>query len=251
MKQLYATIILVLTCASYTATSQIPYWQWAKAPGGTGQWEYADGITKDANGYIYITGAYGNDIIFGNTTLTGEGVYTVKYDSSGNVIWAVAGTGQAVGLGITTDLSGNVYVTGAYDTSVTFGSYTLTNPTYGSSENVFFIVKYDSSGKVVWAKGSREPGVTDGGQNNDAGTSIGTDANGNVYVTGYFNSDSITFDNYTLLNPPNEFYGLSPENFFFVKYNSAGDVVWAQSGGPGGASNNLSAFSVLFGRINC
>jgi hypothetical protein len=45
----------------------------------------------------------------------------------------------------------------------------------------------------LWAKSA-------GGKNTDLGRSTVTDASGNVYVTGYFSSDSITFGTTTLNN---------------------------------------------------
>lgn len=62
------------------------------------------------------------------------------------------------------------------------------------------------------------------GLNSENGNSICTDVNGNVFVTGYFYSSTISFGTYTLTNKGNY-------DFFIVKYNSTGNVMWAKSGG--------------------
>ena len=71
----------------------------------------------------------------------------------GNIIWAksAGGTGNDFSNGITTDASGNIYMTGSFgSSSITFGSNILINA--GVNYSDIFIVKYDSSGNVLWAK---------------------------------------------------------------------------------------------------
>jgi hypothetical protein len=54
----------------------------------------------------------------------------VKYDSSGNAVWAkgVGGTDNETAYGIATDANGNVLLTGDfYSSSITFGATTLSN----------------------------------------------------------------------------------------------------------------------------
>ena len=187
-------------------------------------------IATDVSGNIYVEGAFnGSKIIFGSDTLTNtiagtNDVFIVKYDLSGNVIWAKSGGGSGVEYpaSIATDISGNVFASGLFNSSTaTFGSTTLTNA--GSFD--IFLVKYDVTGNMIWAKGEGDTG-------NDEVTGITTDASGNIYMTGYFGSPSINFGTTTLTNS-------GQYNFFLTKYNSSGNVDWAKS--AGGSFTDLSS----------
>src|SRR6266478_3524366 len=107
---------------------------------------------------------------------------------SPNWLWAksAGGTITDVGVGITTDAGGNVYAAGYFiSSSIAFGTTTLANVQAGNSD--IFLVKYDASGNVLWAKSAGSTGY-------DSGNGISTDSGGNVYVTGYFDgTSSITF----------------------------------------------------------
>ena len=121
-------------------------------------------------------------------------IFVVKYDANGNVLWAksAGGTSHDIAYGISTDAGGNVLLTGDfYSPSISFGTTTLTSASPGASD--VFVVKYDANGNVLWAKSA-------GGIFTDIGYDISTDASGNVLVTGYFNSPSISFGTTTLTN---------------------------------------------------
>ena len=109
-------------------------------------------------------------------------------------LWAKSAVGTIwdEGNSVSTDASGNVYVTGYFQSAtITFGSITMTNSNSGWEE--IFIVKYDSSGNALWAKSA-------GGSGNDYGQFVSIDANGNVFITGYFDSPQITFGSTILTN---------------------------------------------------
>ncbi len=189
-------------------------------------------LAIDDNGDIYAAGHfYSPTIIFGAVTLTNDSngtydVFIVKYDTSGHVIWAknAGGKGDDFVTAVKADHAGNAYVTGYFtSSSITFGVTTLLNDTV-STGNVF-IVKYDAEGNVKWAKGS-------GGKQDDEIQSVTTDAAGYVYITGFFNSPSIIFGHDTLINRSNV-------NMFLVKYDSLGNVIWAND--PGSHNNNVPA----------
>ncbi len=101
-----------------------------------------------------------------------------------------AGNGSVEGSAVTTDPSGNIYVSGYYSSDVmTIGSVTLQN--LGLSFNDGYLAKYDPAGNLLWAQRF-------GGSSNDRGTSVTTDKAGNVYLTGYFYSPTIIFGKDTL-----------------------------------------------------
>ena len=197
---------------------------WAKSMGAP-LYNSGNSIALDPNDNIYVTGSYNNDTIsFGNNIIlvsdpgSSTNIFVAKYDSTGSCMWARNAAGQTAtqGNGITADANGNSYVTGDFATdSVVFGNFTLINN--GTYSNVF-IVKYDSSGNVVWAKSF-------GGNNLDQGTSISADAIGNTYTTGFFYSSSVIFgSNITITNS-----GLA--DVFVVKLDSSGNVIWAKEAG--------------------
>lgn len=118
----------------------------------------------------------------------------------------------------TTDLQGNVVTTGNfYNNPISFSAVTLSNAGYGD----IFIVKYDSTGKVMWARSF-------GGSGNEESNSVAADSKGNIYITGNFSSTSINFDAFTLyssdLNSP-----YSTAEFFIAKLSPEGNVLWAKS----------------------
>ena len=78
-------------------------------------------------------------------------------------------------------------------------------------------IAYAQTPNWLWATSS-------GGLGNDYGSSVATDASGNIYVAGVFASSTITFGSYTLTN-----MGLS--DVFLAKYDVNGNVLWAKSAG--------------------
>ncbi len=87
MKGLYTVAIVFFFGMSNIVTAQTQYWKWAKSNGGS-VYDFAQSISPDTNGNVYVTGGYASNVTFGSYTLTNEGVFVVKYDSTGNVIWA-------------------------------------------------------------------------------------------------------------------------------------------------------------------
>jgi hypothetical protein len=232
--------ITLLIFSFICLSSQAQQWLWGKNGSGSGD-DKAHSVSADASGNVFVTGEFSSPTItFGSTVLTnsitggGDNVFIAKYDPYGNVLWAkhAGGNNNSSGTSVSADASGNVFVTGEFASStITFGSTTLTNSDAGSGD--IFIVKYSAAGNILWAK------QVGGGTNvygNDGGLAVSADAGGNVFVTGYFGSPTITIGTYVLNNLSTTSYGT---NIFIAKYDANGNVLWAKSaGGTGDYQSN-------------
>ncbi|MBI3502643.1 MAG: SBBP repeat-containing protein, partial [Bacteroidetes bacterium] len=135
MKKIFLLTSAILHLTSYIVSAQSPAYLWAQHAGGT-SYDEGRSIATDANGNVLVTGIFqSSTITFGTTTLTNANagypdIFIVKYDASGNVLWAksAGGTSADYGYGIAADANGNVLVTGYFlSPAITFGTTTLTN----------------------------------------------------------------------------------------------------------------------------
>ncbi len=163
--------------------------QWVKhynnIAGGT---DAATAITIDNAGEIYVTG-------YSKGIGTNHDYATIKYNSAGEEIWVrrynkLMLNSDDWAYAITTDNSGNVYVTGG---------------STGFSMVDYLTVKYEFDGTEKWAQ------RYNGSQNRfDQANSIAVDASGNVYVAGWAISA-----------------GYTGQEYVTIKYNSSGQEQWA------------------------
>lgn len=168
---------------------------WALQNTGTaGEYEFGNGISLDAAGNVYVCGSFGQTSSFGTYSVTSAGaadIFIAKFSPGGTPLWQERAGGTLYdmeGGEIVTDLNGNSYLSGSYNTSATVGSFTLTS----AGANDVFVAKYNSSGAVLWATSA-------GGPLTEHANAITTDNNGNVYLTGYFDSTAV-FAMDTLVN---------------------------------------------------
>lgn len=226
---------------------------WAKCSEGNSM-DYGSSVAVDVSGNAYITGGFRSSLIkFDSVKLANVGlgcsayeVFTAKYDTSGNVLWAKSGngTGSDFGRGVITDKAGNVYVTGQFASPYFwFGTDTLINFSTSISKSKttpsdIFIVKYDSSGDLLWAKDA-------GGNSVDYACSIDI-LNSDIYITGGFASDSIIFDTISIIKS----YTNSCSNIFVAKYDSSGNALWVRQAYCMGIYGDNAGFSIQTGTNN-
>lgn len=219
-----ATILLLYLCLCASPVfSQLPNWVWAEnAIGNLG--DKSKFIATDNAGNVYITGKFDSpQLTFNTTTLVNAGssdndVFIAKYAPDGNLLWAKSAGGALddAGYAISFDANDNVFLTGKFASdSISFGDSTL----FSSGDYDVFIVKMSSSGDYLWAQSI-------GGAGADEGFGIASDSIGNSYVCGDFSSNFIAFPGTSILNT-------GEEDVFIVKYDPAGNFIWAKgTGGP-------------------
>ena len=138
-----------------------------------------------------------------------------SFSQAPNWVWAKNGNGNYYDSGhsIATDGAGNTYVIGYFQSlSIVFGSITLNNTTTDSTSEMF-LTKYDASGNAIWAKCIV-------GSDNYQASSVTTDAIGNVYITGNFYSNTITFGTTTLTNVDLYLIKLNIVSFIVSKFST-------------------------------
>lgn len=123
---------------------------WVKSAGGTGS-DIGNGVSFDNAGNVIVTGEFAGTCSFGSLSLTSQAssidVFTVKYSSAGNELWAKKGSGPLTdrGMKIATDNSNNIYVSGMFSDTATFDQV-HNNTMY----NAVFLIKYNSIGQEQW-----------------------------------------------------------------------------------------------------
>jgi hypothetical protein len=186
--------------------------QWLQWIDGAGSLESGSALATDTSGNVYMVGVsntsdttirFGDNAVYSKPATTGEAAFVGKLDSSGVGQWLQwidgAGTTER-GMSVATDSHGNVYVSGRSNTtgaSIRFGdNASYTKPT--TVNEAIFLGKLDSSGIAQWLQ------WIDGGGDFEQGMGVTTDAQGNVYMTGYSNTTgtSIRFGNNATFSKP-------------------------------------------------
>jgi hypothetical protein len=120
---------------------------WAKRMYSGGFDDHND-IWIDNNNNAYLTGYVGVSSKIDNLLLRRDGLFIVKFDSSGKGLWSTqpSGSGFALGGAITGDNKGNIAVTGGFKGVLTFGNKTISEKsTATESADMFVTMLVDTS----------------------------------------------------------------------------------------------------------
>lgn len=173
-------------------------------------------VATDRLGNVYITGyttsntgiatkgayqtSYSGGTYFGDT-------YLAKFNSAGKLMWGTyfGGSGDELPAGITTDKSGNIFITGSTTSSSGIATKGAYQTSYGGSTGSSYsgdayLAKFDTSGKLLWA-------TYYGSFYDEVGSGIATDTSNNVYMVGGKSGSAGTFA-------------------FLVKFNQFGGFLW-------------------------
>ena len=203
---------------------------WAVAMVGSGvSTDVALSVTTDALNNVIVVGSYdtSSPIIYnaGNSassyTLPSPNniaAFIVKYNYAGTVQWctSIDGIGNDSNTSVTTDSSGNIYVSGYYTlgsptiyaaSGTTTAISTITLPSVTSS--AAYAINFNSSGVPQWA-------IAVDSASADQGNGIKVDNNGNVYLAGQFNAVATAFNNYGVVT--NTLATPSGTGAFLVQY---------------------------------
>lgn len=214
--RILAIFLAVFICGS--AHSQ--HFEWIDQVGlnGGGN-DYTLDMAEDREGHVYTSG------MMKNSSSVGSGPYQVtlapfgdqdlliaKYHDNGNLIWAKRyGSGLTEqGAAIEADTSGNIFVSGLFQTSFSMDGFNLT--AYGVNNG--YLAKLDSSGNVIWA--------VDWGNSGSSTVvhDIAIDEYGHTYVLGSFKATTI-IGNDTLTSQ-------GDSDIYLSKFDSLGNALWSK-----------------------
>jgi hypothetical protein len=176
---------------------------WSKGAGNFNPVGGGASCTLDTNKSVYVTGYYFDDALdFGSYVLPSIGdfdMYVAKYDSNGIFQWARNGGGGSSDVGQCIAIDGNnIYLSGFYSYDAIFG-----NDTVLGNKRDLFLTQLDEDGNYQWI-------VTAEGSGDETPFDILVVDENEIYVSGYFDSPSVTFGNITVHNA-------GDRNFFIAK----------------------------------
>ena len=197
-------------------------WQWAVGAGGSGA-DYCSALAADNRGSVYVTGEFRSTMaLFGPFTLTNANTngtpdaFVARLSAGGAWQWAVRAGGLSPDFGnaITVDGTGDVYLTGSFTDSASFGP---TAPLRSRGGWDVFVAKLSPAGSWQWS-------VRAGSTSSDTGTQLATDRANNVYVTGNLWASGADFG-------PTTLGGSGGTELFVTKLTSRGGWQWAVRAG--------------------
>jgi len=134
-------------------------------------------------------------------------------------------------LSVACDKVEDVYITGTTSSPLlSIDTFNLINADSGIYD--VFIARLDATGNIIWA-------IRAGGKGSDEGSAVCVSESRDIYVAGYFQSDSIVFGSNTLYNN-----NPSKRQLFVVKYDVDGNAIWARSNNGSNGHNELLSLTV-------
>jgi hypothetical protein len=132
----------------------------------------------------------------------------------------IGASGDEYGLFITTDLRGNIYITGGFPGTVNFGAdFGMTDSKTSAGSQDIFITRINSNGSYGWTKRM-------GGTLSDVGAGVTADSLGNIYITGGF-TDTVNFGaNFGWIVDPKTSDG--SYDIFLTRVDSSGSYGWTK-----------------------
>jgi len=181
------------------------------------------------------TFSFGTGVDITGSSTGGFNAILVKYDNDGTAVWAKtssSGSLQSFYKSLAIDLMGNVYTVGYQSGSgtLTYGTGVSISSAYTTGFNSI-IVKYDSSGTPLWAKGVNTA------SNQSEFNAVAASITGEIYAAGYQHGNSgFNYGNGITVQGT---YA-SGKNAVLVRYDQNGNTHWATSVTQGA---NLSEFN--------
>ena len=210
--------------------------EWILPVGGTGS-DLGTDIELDSDTTFIAVGLYtGSNATFDTITgPSGAGVklFIAQFDTGANVQWMKAASLGSIAMSpfsrfynptVSTNDSGDVYVSGVFRGQAVFGTDTLNSSS--SFDYDVFLAKYDVNGNYRWS-------MRMGGTSFNYAGAVACDNDGNAYVSGQY-SGTMSIDTTSITS-------LGARDGYLAKINDTAQVQWAQTLGGTGTDDALES----------
>ncbi len=182
---------------------------------------YSSGIVADNQDNLYFTGRFNSDIYLNGQQLASTNrtvCYVGKFDSEGNLDWFLDEkiSGFSRGWSMALDQQQNLLLGGYFGGNFQLGDFTVTNPNPDDTESNSYIAKINPEGIVQWVSVGYCPLFS-----HPYGISV--DSDNNILAVGGFDS-TIQFEDTV-------FESKGRSDAYVVKYDSNGNLIWANAFG--------------------
>lgn len=188
---------------------------WAKSFGGA-EWDNGYDVVVDGAGSAYLTGRYTTSASFDGLVVNGTSYYDyflAKYATDGALFWVTGSTGDGVqqSNAVTIGGSGQIYITGQFQGTMTMCTETLVgDPAYYWP----FVSCYNTEGAVLWQNALP---ATGGGYS----YAIAPRPSGDIVLAGGF-AGTMTVGASTLT-------AVGGQDAWVAAFNSAGNDLWSHA----------------------
>ncbi|MFA6151356.1 MAG: T9SS type A sorting domain-containing protein [Chitinophagaceae bacterium] len=239
------SLLLIASIYFLNSSAQSHKFEWASSIGGTKGAELNHCSSTDSKGNLYTGGAFAGEADFdpgaGYHFIMSKNIdaYITKLDADGNFYWVktIPSRFQSAITSITTDTTGNIYISGSYEDSISFEIGSVKQSAYSGNENIFY-AKLDSNGNFLWIKTLKNELFKPGSSRK---SKVKLDHNSDLIITGCF-QDRVDFD-----AGADSFFIKATTYYnetFILKTNASGEFIWVKNFAGTRLSNECHSFDV-------
>lgn len=204
---------------------------WIKAISGSDYNAGAD-IAVDPAGNVITAGVYREEISLDNDPdyrFANRGksdIVLLKTTEAGDILWmqTIGGAGDDRVFRIATDVTGNIYLTGSFESVIRFDENNDLHTLVSNGKEDVFLAKFSPEGQVQWSIGA-------GGDRSDQGIGLAVTPDGIVYISGFFETSAV-FGNQTVESE-------GQVDAYLAQYTANGGFNWVRT--LGGERRDLAS----------
>lgn len=219
--------------------------QWVRSGGGAST-DSVNALQVLSDGSVVVAGVFSTNATFSGNSITaggGSDTFLVRYQADGTLVWArgFGGTGTDAPVSVVELTDGNLALAGTISSTTSLilpGGVTLQN--IGSNATDQFLIKWNkTTGNALWGRMIGSSATSE----SSTGLTPLPQAGGGVVLAGNFSSATLSFSG--VGNTLTNLGAAGNSDWYAVKYDSSGILIWARNLGGGTSVDSLALGRVL------